>query len=786
MQRSVLLACTALAATGMVPGLDLAAPASAQSTTSTRSTGGEEAMFGDILVTARKREESLQDVPLAITAFDQEEIRDARIERLSDLAKLTPGLNFVPLFGAQNQLPIIRGSAQTFGALNVGVFLDGVFLSGKAGVDLEMADLQRIEVVRGPQSALYGRNTFAGAINYISRRPTDVWTGDGEVSVGTQGLFKVVGGVSGPLADIVRVRLAGFYRESSGWYTSAIDGERVDFTQDLGVQGTMEIELAPRFLATLRATYTQEDSGQPASNVIRTNSDPGRPAGSPAGTVRNFFYKGALPSIPRDGVTVNQKRDPILGDYGTSGDTFRTNLKLEWDAGFATLTSLSAYDKRNVDYSFDGDNTICDTPSTAPPSTGCPNFGFPFVAAIPLGASVFASSSNKSSFEDLSQEVRLASNGTGKFAWLIGGYFYDGRINGIDRSLAPVTAANAANFGYPNQINRTKSQSVFGSATWRPVEMFGITGELRYETEKQTFRQAPTNPKAPPSNSTRVFNLEEDFEFVTPRVILDTKVADQLLYVSVAKGTKTGGFNTNLNIFDNQRTYGEESSWTYEGGIKSSWFDNRLTFNLAGYYIDWSDQQVACQNPPSAGGTSTQRTYVCNVGEARIFGLETDFTARVNDWFSLVGNYAWTNAEYRQFVDASLDAALAILGQPPLDYDGRKLPYVPTHSFLISPRVDFPFVGDYRINGRLDLSWQSKSWLRAENFAWFGDRTLLDLRIAIENDRYGVQFFANNLLNDDTPVAGVRFFDSVNFSVQSPLVTGPPLRQFGVAFRAGF
>ncbi len=764
----------------------LASPALAQ-TPSPEVAAGEEAMFGDIVVTARKREETLQEVPLAISAFSTEEIRSARIERLADLAKLTPGLNFTPLFGAQNQLPIIRGAAQTFGALNVGVFLDGVYLSGKAGVDLEMNDLERIEVVKGPQSALYGRNTFAGAINYVTKRPSDVWTGDGEVSVGTQGLVKVIGGVSGPLADIVRIRLAGFYRETDGFYTSSIDGGRVDFSKDYGAQAVVELQAAPNVRATWRLTYTEEDSGQPPSSVIRTNANPGRPAGSPVGTVRNFFYKGELPSIPRDGVTVNTLPDPITGAYGTRGDSLRTNLTIEWDAGFATLTSLTSYDKRNVDYTFDGDNTVCDTPSTAPASTGCPNFGFPFVPAIPIGQSRFATSSNVGYLRDWAQELRLASNGEGRFSWLFGGFFYDNDSNGIDRSLAPLTQATANSFGYPNQVTTTKSKAVFASGTLRPVDWLGVTGELRYETERQTFRQAPTRLGVPPGASTRVFNLEQDFEFVTPRVIVDARLGEgRMLYASVAKGVKTGGFNTNLNITDDQRTYDEEYSWNYELGLKTSWLDGRLIANVAGYYTDWNDQQVACQNPPTFGGTTTQRTYVCNVGDAEIFGIETDFVAEVTDWLSIVGNYAWTNAEYRAFVDDSLAGQLTALGLPPIDYDGNKLPYVPSHKFLISPRVSLPLVADYELSGRVDLSWQSKTWLRAENFAFFGDKTTLDLRIEVSNARYGIQFFANNLTNDLTPVAGVRFFDSVNFSNQAPLVTGAPGRQFGVAFRAGF
>ena len=151
----------------------LAVPVLAQNTPSATQVAMAADAAPEMIVTARKRSEKLQDVPISISAFDSDEIKSARIERLGDLAKLTPGLNFTPLFGAQNQLPIIRGAAQTFGALNVGIFLDGIYLSGKAAADLELNDLARIEVVKGPQSALYGRNTFAGAINYVTARPTE-------------------------------------------------------------------------------------------------------------------------------------------------------------------------------------------------------------------------------------------------------------------------------------------------------------------------------------------------------------------------------------------------------------------------------------------------------------------------------------------------------------------------------------------------------------------------------------------------------------------------------------
>jgi iron complex outermembrane receptor protein len=786
--RSILLAAVAASA--------LLAPGSghAQETSQETAATAPDFATGDIIVTARKREESLQEVPIAITALGAEDIRSARIERLSDVAKLTPGLNFTPLFGNQNQLPIIRGAAQTFGALNVGVFLDGVFLSGKAGVDIELADLERIEVVRGPQSALYGRNTFAGAINYISRRPTAELSGWADASVGDNGLLRFSAAVSGPVSEKIRVKVGGYYRAHDGWYTSAIDGGKVDDAEYYGGMAVVELLPTENITVTWRGSYAHEETGQPPSNVIRTNAFPARPAGSPVGTVRNILFIGELPELPRDGILVNTGR-AIVGpggqtaDYGQTQDTYRTNLKIEIDSGPVVFTSLTSFDQRDTDYLFDGDNTICNTPSTAPIASGCPNFGFPFAPGsnIPLGKSDFGTSSLVGYSRDWAQEIRLASQGGGSFDWLVGAYYYDNKSRSVDRSLNPLTVAGAAASGFPQQTTTTKSMAVFGSATWRATEALSLTGELRYENEAQRFRQTPTN--GTPSTtvaSRRVFDLKENFEFVTPRVIVDYRIDDsKLLYGSVARGVKTGGFNTNINVFDDQRRYSPETSWNYEIGAKTDWVDNRLRLNLAGFYTDWDDQQVACQNPITAGGSSTQRTYVCNVGQAEIYGIEADFVARFGEIFTLTGNYSWTQAKYKAFVDDSLAAALILIGQPPIDFDGKRLPYVPEHKFVLSPKITVPF-GDWEAEARTDIVHQSKRYLRADNLQFFAAKTTVDLRLGVQNDHLAFQFFVNNLFDDKTPVAGVRFFDSVNFSVSSPLVQGPERRQIGGSVRYSF
>ena len=772
----------ALTASVALGGLACAAPVMAQ-------TAGQQAQtVDDIVVTARRREESLQDTPLAIAAVTSEELKSARVERLADLAKIAPGLSFTPLFGAQNQLPIIRGAAQTYGQLNVGVFLDGVYLSGKAGVDIEMADLQRIEVVRGPQSALYGQNTFAGAINYISARPSSVLKGHIEGTVGDNGLHKLTASVSGPISDTLRFSVGAYGREFDGWYVSAIDGGKVDYSQTYGGMLTLDYQPTDRFSAILRLTASNEDSGQPASEVQRTNAYPLQVAGAPAGIIRNQLYVGEVQPLGRR-INVNTKRtDSEVGDYGTRQDTFRASLDLNYDFGGVSLKSITAYAKRNAEFTYDGDNTICDR------TGGCPNFGYPFApgSLIPVGKSGFATSSADETYTDFSQELRLSSNGDGPLTWLVGAYYYDGESNVVQRSLAGLTATNAARFGYPNIVNTTKSWSVFGSATYAFTDKLSATLEARYQKEEQTYHQAPTNtaPTSPPPTASEQpsyaqFDLEKDFSFTTPRLIVDYKIEPgKMLYASIARGVKTGGFNPNINIFPDQRTFEPETSWNYEIGGKFDWMNHRLRTNVALFHTDWSDQQAACQNPASAfppGSTSTQRTYTCNVAEAKVTGLEMDGHFRFNEHFSVVGSYAWTQARYQKFADASLDGTLASLGLPAWDFDGRHLPYVPDHKITLSPRFEMAAWGDYRFEGRLDVQYQSKTYVRADNMQYFGAKTTVDLRLALRSDALSYQFFVNNLLDDDTPTAAVRFYDSVNYSVASPLVTGADRRLIGVS-----
>ncbi len=775
--KAFLLGATGLAA---VAASAQVAPPSGPNAGLAAATVAADVLPGDIIVTARKVSERLQDAPVAITAFTAADIKSARIESIADVAKLTPGLNFTPLFGRQNQLPIIRGAAQTLGPLNVGVFLDGIYLSGKGSVDLELNDLERIEVVEGPQSALYGRNTFAGAINYITKRPSDTWGGSIEATAGERNLYKVVGSISGPLSDKVRVRVGGYYKTFDGYYRSAIDNGRVDFDKDYGFTGVIELKPTERLTATLRATYTDNNDGQPASSVVRNNSAPGTPAGSSIPGVftptRNLIFLGEVPAIPDNGPNVNTVALPFqLGNFGDREHTWRVNGTLAYDFDGATLTSLTSYDRRHAEYTYDGDNTICDR------AGGCQNFGFPFAPANPVGQSQYALSSNDGVYRDISEELRLGSTGKHKIDWLIGFYYYDNHTVTTDRGPGSLTATGFANYSFPRQTQDTKSYSGFGSVTWHATDAFSLTGELRYEDETQGFKQVSSNLAAP--TQAAIYDLSQHIRFWTPRVIAKYEAnRDHQLYASFARGEKEGGFNTGLNVFANQRAFSPEKTNTYEIGSKNEFFDHHLRVNGDVYFTDWMDQQAACQNPVSAGGSSTNRTYVCNVAASHIYGAELTVDWRLTKAFSIAANYAYTHARLTQFLDVSLAQTLTLAGLPPINFNGKHLPYVPDHKVVISPRYTTQVTEGFGLEARADILYQSRTYLRADNLQNFGDKALVDLRLTGRFDRASVQLFINNLFDNDRPVAGVRFFDATNYSVSSPLVQGADRRQIGATF----
>lgn len=554
---------------------------------------GVEETSGDIVVTARRREENLQDVPLTITALSDEQLQRTGTTSLADLAMQTPGLAFQDSNGAF-QAPVIRGVAQVdqVGAQgNVGVFVDGVYLNNRSGLEFGLMDIARIEVVKGPQSALYGRNTFAGAINYVTRAPdTSAFSGTFIGEIGNYGRRKISGSLNVPIAtDVLAVRVFGGYAKFDGTILNRRDGEYIggyDHRYTFG--GALLFQPTPELSIKLFASHTdqQNDQGPLVGMPSIANNCGSQVVRS--GVTYNTLLCGELPKF----TSVNM--DTNIG-YGLTGDSDLYYGTATYDFGGAALTALVSHTRAGFSSLIDttADPTAIDTPAGA------------------RSRQQFTNSVGDSS-KETAVDVRLDSTGSGPLQWTVGAYYFDSKVADIlELSGQPVGQPNATPVAFSQRggILETQGWAIYGSAAYEFSNAFNVQLELRYNDEKQDFSGRGSAAAARGSN---------DYKFLTPRLTLNYQMDDALIYASVARGYKTGGFNSNAFGLP-QFIYGEETNWTYELGLKSNPVTG-LQLNGAVFYIDWNDLQAQVQIP-----TSTLNV-VQNNGGARSYGVEFDAT----------------------------------------------------------------------------------------------------------------------------------------------------------------
>ena len=548
---------------------------------------------GDIVVTARRREESLQQVPLAISAFSDETLQRAGTSTLADLATQTPGLAFQDSNGAF-QAPVIRGIAQVdqVGAQgNVGVFVDGVYLNNRSGLEFGLMDIARIEVVKGPQSALYGRNTFAGAINYVTRAPsTKEISGALIGEIGNYGRRKISGSLNVPVAqDLLAVRVFGGYAEFDGTIRNLRDGQHIGgYDHRYTYGGSLLFTPTPEFTLKLFASHTDQanDQGPLVGTPVTANN-----CGSQVvrnGRTYNTFLCGKLPTYG----SVNM--DTNIG-YGLTGDSDLFYGTATYDFGPAALTALVSHTRASY-------SSLIDT--TADPNAVN-------VAAGTRSRQQFTNSVGDAS-KETSVDVRLDSTGNGPLSWTVGVYYFDSTISDIlELSAQPVGQPNAQPVAFSQRGGNmnTEGWAVYGSVAYDFTDRFNAQLELRYNDETQDFSGRGAAAAAVGS---------QDYKYLTPRLTLNYKLDDALIYGSIARGYKTGGFNSNAFGLP-QFAYGEETNWTYELGIKSNPVRN-LQLNATVFYIDWKDLQAQVQIP------SSTLAVVQNNGGATSYGVELEAT----------------------------------------------------------------------------------------------------------------------------------------------------------------
>jgi len=739
-----------------------AAPAFAQ------GEGADDQYRDEMVVTTRKRTESLQTVPVAVTAFSAEEIESARITSIDDIALLTPGFTFAPLFGGAASTPVIRGQSTTIGEPNVGFFIDGVYQSSRTIMDSLLGDgIERVEVAKGPQSALYGRNTFAGAVNFVTKEPTNDFDGSVELTGGKSGHFDGKANFSGPIAeDLLYFRIGGRYFRRDGYFTNELTGKDLDDRETLVLSGALTVTPSPAFKATLRVGYEDTNNGDDPLRFIPNNSAPANPTPAPLPPALQLFT-GEVPNLQTGFAVTPGFRDR---------ENLAASLSVDWDIGDDyTVSSITGFNDFNHQAAIDND----------------------------YEARSIRFNSQRTAQEEFSQEIRITSPGSDRFRWMLGGYYYHLETDTSTNDLFVDGAASLAIalFGSPlggllplgiiNSTNETTENfAVFGQLQYDLTDRLGLTFDGRWSTEDKSAFAVDTHP------ITRVGSTFEDsatFDAFTPRFTIDYQAADNLfLYASAAKAVKSGGFNVVTAagaILPSERTYDQEKSWNYEIGAKTTFADGRAHINIAGFYTDWSDQIVRALG-------ATFAVLNANAGATTAKGVEVELQANLAEGFDFNGGFAYTDSRYDRYTFG----ALAGLGVNPV-LDGTRLQYVSKYTANGTLQYRRPVYADYDWTMRADVFYQSGQSIVQTADAFVGDSTQVNLRTGIENDRYALSVWVENLTKDDSAVTGAFIpnqatrFDTaasllappvVGFTAFNALVTSRDPRIWGVTARLKF
>jgi iron complex outermembrane receptor protein len=768
------MALTALSvsALALIAGAPQAFAQSASNQTAQAQSAQRGLAMEEVVVTARKREENLQSVPLAITAFTSEMIENSNITRLRDVANLTPGL-FLNDFGAGTlSAPVIRGlsvlTGGTFSENNVSVFLDGVYMFTSYAVDSSLADIERIEVVKGPVSALYGRNAYSGAINYVTKRPTDDFAGKAEVRVGSAKLYGGNASVGGAIIPgKLRARIAGTYENFGGTFKDDVTGVRMNGYEKRAVQVSLDAQ--PFEALNLFGTlfYSDDVFDQPARKSIAPN------CGGPVGGVQTQLC-GVVPDA--DDLPPIESAKPGFKLIGNDRQVLNGALKGQLDVGFGRLESLTGYQKVDIyEYrSFD---------SGVRAGRVWPLAGLP-AATVNLNSYTGRDWAD----ESWSQELRYSTPEDLPIRATLGGFY--SKFNrgqqtffGIDGSPIPAGrtitggATSAAFFwitpdGRPSPRDSfiklsDKEVSGFGGIEWDVLDQLTVSFEARRSKQTKFVNNIRIFPGfitgAPGVDNDGPNGQSANWKFWSWRGTADYKFSDDVLfYFAAGKGNKAGGFNIPVPADPADFVYGPESNYTYEAGVKATWFDGRVRTNASVFYSDLKDIQItALPTDPTRLGA-----FIRNAAAADAKGFELEASTRVAEGVSVQLGLAYTDPKFKDnslLVSAAEAGACANIAtcaskvvnlsgnRRAINLDGTRLPRASKWMFTGAFDVTQPLFGEWNGFVRGDYRYNGKRFAAANGFATIGSQNILNLRAGIENDAYSLTVFVDNVLNDQTP-----------------------------------
>ena len=717
-------------------------------------TGNATTVIEEILVTAQKREQSAQDVGVAVTAFSEDEIRELGMLRPEDLSAHTPGLDIKNALGNYNPVFTLRGVGLNDYNVNnnpsVGVYVDEVYMASGAYLSFQIFDMERVEVLKGPQGTLYGRNTTGGAINFVTAKPTEEFEAHVALDYGRWNTLKVEGALSGPLGDRVRGRLAfqvnrsdGYFKNNGnadnaagkvGPYTGVLnflgeilgqpDPQNVippnplvpaddDFLEqdNYAVRGTLDVDLSETADLRLSMHYA-EDSGD---MMVRP--------------MNGADFNGFAP-LDDDPYTVDSGN--TFGSPEVDVEGFGGFARLGIDLGFANLVSITGYEEI--------ERTL------------------PFEETSPwrIGDQLF--------LEDMwefSQELRLTSNSDADLFWMAGLYYGKEDVdagkeaNGLDGIIR----------GYLNTdyVQKGETYAAFVHTEWQMNDVLRLSGGLRYTDDDKSYAGGSFIPSPPfgyhgtnlsiPLVGVPYFDSREFSEDnVSGKIGLDwTPNEDLLFYLTWNKGYKSGGFDgstiTDPSAF---APFFGEDLYAWEVGMKSTWADRRVQWNSAAFLYDFKNMQAEAQREVLP---NTFESIRANVGEAEIWGIETELWLRPATGLDVKLGIAYLDTEITDWVVEGLDSPdpeVAADARVELDaHLGNHVPDSPEwtlnglvrYSIPVNASMNLTVMADFNHVSDVFKNTSNDDYLKAPSY-W-----LLNARISLSSadDRWEASLWGKNL-----------------------------------------
>ncbi|MEX2523418.1 MAG: TonB-dependent receptor [Gammaproteobacteria bacterium] len=728
------------------------------------------AALEEVVVTARKRAETFVDVPVSVNVFTESDIESAGIERPHDFIALTPNVTLVQTQNAGNSFINIRGVSQARNSeMSAAVLVDGVLMSNPAQFNQELFDIQQIEVLRGPQGALYGRNAIGGAITITTKQPTDEYEGKITAGYDSGPGYKVQGVFSGPITDTLKFRASASYKNTDGYLYNPFLDEEPDPYEDISGRLKLLWEPTDDFTADLRVSVSQMD------------------------TQALYFTIGP----DADNTTI-----PIrVNNPGTNErDMYNLSLKMDYDTDYGTFTSITSYDDLEELLTGDQFNFVPRPESFAEFAAN-----FPVLAGDPGGFFAFMKGLTGDQFIDMSQtqfldvqawsqEFRFTSPAENRFRWIVGAYMI-----GTDRYISTGNQVDRGNGVFP--VFRTPRPSVFVDPT-DPSPQIGLLedaqdnfawalfGEIAYDIsedleasfslryDKDTRENTTlTQPLYDPTGLGLVpgTSRKESWDDLQPKISLRWNLRDNLtLYSSYSRGFRSGGFNQTgvggavpepgVNDLFEQQT-----SDTFEMGAKAQFFDNRLKTSLSVYHTEFTNAYFFFFDP----GTSTQN--LGGIPEVEYRGLEFEADAVMTDYLSVYAGLGYTDSTIKQAAD-------------PADV-GNEAPLVSEYTLNVGALLQYPLTmvdtgmfGNVNFVARADYQIIGKTYWDPGNISTRSPVNLLDVRAGfMVEDNWSLMFWSRNAAAESYnaefspgPAPGAHF-----------LFRAPP-RHWGVEFTKRF